>query len=226
MDVAHLIVGLGNPGPRYVCTPHNAGFAAVDLLHASCKGGEWTNRGGGVVATCRWRRESFAVLKPQEFMNLSGAPVVWWLRNLGLPVDRMVVLFDDLDLPFGAVRLRPGGGAGGHHGMESILEALGTGGFPRVRIGISDPLVPKHLKVDYLLSPLPPDRWEELVAGAKKAADAVKDAVAMGWGKAMSIHNAVPKLEPEPESPEAPKPKSPTKSKSSARPEPEPDPQP
>lgn len=190
MDASHLVVGLGNPGPRYVYTPHNAGFAAADLIHASCRGGDWVHRGGGFASPCRWRRESFALLKPQEFMNISGAPVAWWLKHLGLPPDRLVVLYDDLDLPFGSVRLRPAGGAGGHHGMESILETLGTGEFPRVRIGIADPEVPKHLKVDYLLSPLPPDRWDALAAGAKKAADALKDAIAMGWGKAMSIHNA------------------------------------
>jgi PTH1 family peptidyl-tRNA hydrolase len=157
-------------------------------------------------------------------MNLSGAPVAWWLNHLGLPVDRMVVLYDDLDLPFGTVRLRPAGGAGGHHGMESILETLGTGDFPRVRIGIADPLVPKHLKVDYLLSPLPDERWGDLVAGAKKAADAVKDAVAMGWGKAMSIHNATPKPAPEPGATEDPKPKPASRPEHPARPESEPDP--
>jgi peptidyl-tRNA hydrolase, PTH1 family len=198
MEASHLVVGLGNPGPRYVFTPHNAGFAAADLLHASSKGGEWVHRGGGFAAACRWRRDSFAVLKPQEFMNLSGAPVAWWLRHLGLPPERMVVIYDDLDLPFGAVKLRPAGGAGGHHGMESILETLGTGQFPRARIGIADPLIPKHLKVDYLLSPMAPDRWEELLRGAQKAADAVRDSLSMGWGKAMSIHNAAPKSEPEP----------------------------
>ena len=88
-------------------------------------------------------------------MNLSGEPVALWLRRTGLDLDRLMVCYDDLDLPFGQVRLRASGGAGGHHGMESILEHLGSGDFPRIRVGIKDPEVRKYQNVDYLLSPLP-----------------------------------------------------------------------
>jgi peptidyl-tRNA hydrolase, PTH1 family len=197
MECSFLIAGLGNPGPRYVCTPHNAGFAAADLLREKCRGGEWEPSGGGLVCHCRWRRVPFAVLKPQQFMNLSGESVICWIRRLQLPPERLVVLYDDLDLPFGSIRLRMSGGTGGHHGMESIQERLGTAAYPRVRIGIADPEVPKHEKVDYLLTPLAADRWEILQAGAEKAALAVRDALTMGWPKAMSLHNREIQANPE-----------------------------
>ena len=121
-------------------------------------------------------------------MNCSGEVVIHWLRKLGLPPARMVVIYDDLDLPFGALRLKPSGGAGGHHGMESIIERLG-GDFPRVRIGIADQTIPKARQVDYLLSPLALDRWDVLAAAAALAAEAVRESLSSGWAKAMSLYN-------------------------------------
>jgi PTH1 family peptidyl-tRNA hydrolase len=189
MDHTFLVAGLGNPGEEYHRSPHNAGFEVVERARALCKGPRFAVRGEAAISECRWRGHGFLLLKPLTYMNRSGVEVERWLRKTGLPLDRLVVCFDDLDLPFGQVRLRPSGGAGGHHGMESIQEHLGSGEYPRIRIGIKDPAVPKEENVDYLLTPLPEERWGELEAAAEAAAKALLDAVAHGFTAAMNRHN-------------------------------------
>lgn len=196
MAVEYLVAGLGNPGPRYDRSPHNAGFLVADRLRARARGPAFVRRGEAEVSLCRWRGNGFLVVKPQTFMNLSGRAVARLLREEDLPPQRLVVVFDDLDLPFGRVRLRAAGGTGGHHGMESIVEHLGTASFPRVRLGIQDPEVPKEGQVDYLLTPLPAPRYAILEAAAERAAEAVLDAVAAGFTAAMNRHN---RREPESE---------------------------
>jgi PTH1 family peptidyl-tRNA hydrolase len=189
MDHTFLVAGLGNPGEEYHRSPHNAGFEVVERARALCKGPRFAVRGEAAISECRWRGHGFLLLKPLTYMNRSGVEVERWLRKTGLPLDRLVVCFDDLDLPFGQVRLRPSGGAGGHHGMESIQEHLGSGEYPRIRIGIKDPAVPKEENVDYLLTPLPQEKWGELEAAAEAAAEALLDAVAHGFTAAMNRHN-------------------------------------
>ncbi len=195
MDADYLLVGLGNPGDQYVRSPHNAGFEVADKARALCRGPRFAVKGDAAVAQCRWRGRSVVLLKPLTYMNRSGVEVERWLRKTGLPQDRLVVCFDDLDLPFGLVRLRPSGGAGGHHGMESVLEHLGSGEFPRIRMGIKRPEVQKDENVDYLLSPLPDELWAELERAAERAARAALDAVAHGWQAAMNRHNRKKELE-------------------------------
>lgn len=189
MAAEYLVAGLGNPGPRYDRSPHNAGFLVADRLRALARGPSFSRRGEAEVSLCRWRGHGFLLAKPLTFMNLSGRAVARLLHEEDLPPERLVVVFDDLDLPFGRVRLRPSGGTGGHHGMESIVEHLGTTAFPRVRLGIQDPAVPKEGQVDYLLAPLPSDRFGILVEAAERAAQAVLDAVAGGFTAAMNRHN-------------------------------------
>jgi PTH1 family peptidyl-tRNA hydrolase len=197
MDADFLIVGLGNPGEQYIRSPHNAGFEVVDRTRALCRGPRFAVRGEAALSKCRWRGHAVLLLKPLCYMNRSGQEVDRWFRRTGLPLDRLIVCYDDLDLPFGQVRLRPGGGAGGHHGMESIIEHLGTGEFPRIRIGIRDPGVVKDENVDYLLSPLGDDRWDVLASAAETAAKAALDAVGSGWPQAMNRHNRRLKQESE-----------------------------
>ena len=189
MEHAFLVAGLGNPGEEYRRSPHNAGFEVVERARALCKGPRFAVRGEAAVSECRWRGHAFLLLKPLTYMNRSGVEVERWLRKTSLPTDRLVVCFDDLDLPFGQVRLRPSGGTGGHHGMESIQECLGSGEFPRIRIGIKDLTVPREENVDYLLSPLSEERWGEMEAAAEAAAKALLDAVAHGFTAAMNRHN-------------------------------------
>ena len=189
MALDFLVAGLGNPGEEYHRSPHNAGFEVVERARALCKGPRFAVRGDAALSQCRWRGHGFLLLKPLTYMNRSGVEVERWLRKSGLPADRLIVCFDDLDLPFGQVRLRPSGGAGGHHGMESILEHLGTDRFARIRVGIKVPDVAKEENVDYLLTPLSEERWEAMGEAAEMAAKALLDAVARGFTAAMNRHN-------------------------------------
>jgi PTH1 family peptidyl-tRNA hydrolase len=189
MDADFLLVGLGNPGGEYVQSPHNAGFEVADRVRAVCRGPRFCVKGNALLSACRWRGNSVLVLKPQTYMNLSGTEVAKWVSRVRLDLERLVVCYDDLDLPLGQVRMRPSGGAGGHHGMESILGHLGSGDFPRIRVGIKDPGISKEGHVDYLLSPLTEERWAVFEKATELAARAFLDAVHFGWHKAMSLHN-------------------------------------
>ncbi len=189
MSVDYLVAGLGNPEPRYDRSPHNAGFLVAEKVRGLSRGPRFTRDGEAEVSACRWRGRTFLLLKPMTYMNRSGIAVARLARRESLPSERVIVCYDDLDLPFGQVRLRLSGGAGGHHGMESILGELGTGDFPRVRLGIREETVEKEGQVDYLLSPLDPERHARLEEAAERAARAVLDAVAQGFPLAMNRHN-------------------------------------
>ncbi|MFT3884462.1 MAG: aminoacyl-tRNA hydrolase [Flavobacteriales bacterium] len=131
----YLIVGLGNPGPEYAGTRHNIGFQVLDAL-AGASGSVFSPARYGDVAELRHKGRTFILLKPATFMNLSGKAVRYWMEQEHVPADRVLVVADDLALPFGKVRLRGSGGAGGHNGLTSIIELIGTEDFPRLRFGI------------------------------------------------------------------------------------------
>jgi PTH1 family peptidyl-tRNA hydrolase len=131
-----IIVGLGNPGPKYVKTRHNVGFDVIDYL-AQQVGARLETRDHWAVFTVATIEEVGAVLaKPMTFMNLSGQAVASLSRQFGIPPDDILVVADDVDLPVGKVRMKPKGGPGGHNGHRSIIDALGTQEYPRIRIGI------------------------------------------------------------------------------------------
>ncbi len=189
MTLEYIVVGLGNPGNEYHRSPHNAGFEVVEKARALCKGPRFSRRGDAEFSPCRWRGHSLLLLKPLTYMNRSGLAVTRWMRGEGLPPDRMIVCYDDLDLPFGHIRLRHSGGAGGHHGMESIIEELGRKDFPRIRLGIAPSDVERDEQVDYLLTPLTGDRLESFDEAARLGGEAVLEAVAAGFPRAMNRYN-------------------------------------
>jgi len=137
MEPLHLIVGLGNPGADYAKTRHNAGFLLVEKLAEQRKSG-WTNERKFVARVARGEKlgKKFLLAEPQTFMNLSGETVGGLVKFYQLPLAQLLVAVDDADLPLGEIRLRPGGSSGGHHGLESIEQHLGTREFARLRIGI------------------------------------------------------------------------------------------
>ncbi|HNQ85192.1 MAG TPA: aminoacyl-tRNA hydrolase [Deltaproteobacteria bacterium] len=179
-----LIYGLGNPGGRYERNRHNVGFMVVD--HIARKWGISVKRmkvdvlcGSGRVAGVET-----TLAKPQTFMNLSGAP----LRMLHVDAEDLVVIHDDMDIPFGQVRIKKSGGTGGHKGLESIRGALGTGEFLRVRFGIGRP--PGDMDPsDYVLEDIPPVDREGLVEQIEKAASAVELCVRGEVTRAMNAFN-------------------------------------
>jgi PTH1 family peptidyl-tRNA hydrolase len=160
-----LIVGLGNPGQEYSKHRHNIGFRVVDAL-AGAHGLEFSRRKGAKARVAEGRIGGRAVIlaKPQTFMNLSGQAVGRLSRMRDIPPEFILVIYDDLDLPLGRLRLRPDGGSGGHKGMRSIIDALGTQSFPRLRVGIDRP--PGQVDpADYVLHPFD-DRQKPLLADA------------------------------------------------------------
>ena len=133
----YLIVGLGNIGDEYVGTRHNIGFMMLDAF-ADAQGATWADKRYGFVAKCRVKNAEMVLLKPSTYMNLSGNAVRYWLQQEKIPVENMLVLVDDLNLPFGTIRIRKQGSNGGHNGLGNIQSVLGTENYARVRFGIGN----------------------------------------------------------------------------------------
>ena len=135
-ESAYLIVGLGNPGKEYEATRHNIGFQAVDFLSGDWRAGSWASKFGGQLCDAKWQGKRVWLLKPMGYMNLSGGPVQQTAHFYKVGPENVVVICDDVNLPFGEVRIRAKGGAGGHNGLKSIQASLGTDGYVRVRLGV------------------------------------------------------------------------------------------
>ena len=188
LSPARLIVGLGNPGRRYVATLHNAGFLAIDRI-AESLGARWRAAAAASLATGEIGGRHVVLVKPMTFMNLSGDAVAPLYRKHADGPEDLVVLHDDLDLPAGAVRLKRGGGTGGHNGLRSLKERLGTADFLRIRVGIGRP--PAGVDpADYVLTPPAPGRGEAFDAAVDAAGGAFADIVRLGFDKAMARWNA------------------------------------
>jgi PTH1 family peptidyl-tRNA hydrolase len=146
--VAHVVAGLGNPGPRYRDTRHNVGQRVLDHLAPTLRAG-WRDEGWALVARGRWRDETVHLVKPQSFMNVTGGALATAVRRLHSDPADLIVVYDDIDLPLGTVRTRMKGSHGGHNGMRSVIEALGTAEIRRVKIGVGRPErkadVPDHV---------------------------------------------------------------------------------
>ena len=145
----YLIVGLGNIGDEYANTRHNIGFMMVDAF-AESKNATWEDKRYGFVARCRAKSAEIILLKPSTYMNLSGNAVRYWLQQEKIPVENMLVLVDDLNLPFGSIRMRKQGSNGGHNGLGHIQQVLGTQNYARLRFGIGNDF-PKGAQVDFVL---------------------------------------------------------------------------
>ena len=185
-----LIVGLGNPGIEYQFTPHNMGFLAIDHIAAAC--GVRVNNRHCRAQTARARIAGHEVVlaKPETYMNLSGASVAELVREYeAQPEQDLVLLYDELDLPFGTIRVRPRGRSAGHNGMQSVIAALGTQELTRVRMGIG-PDYPVGDGAKYVLSQLKKSQLEVVDRMLDQAADAVRVILADGVQAAMNQFNA------------------------------------
>jgi PTH1 family peptidyl-tRNA hydrolase len=146
----YLIVGLGNIGPEYQHTKHNIGFDIVDNL-AQDAGVRFTNKRYGAIADLSVKNKHLTLLKPSTYMNLSGLAVRYWMQAENIPLENLLVVVDDLSLPFGKLRLSPGGSDGGHNGLKHIQQTLNTDRFARLRFGIGNDYLKGH-QIDYVLS--------------------------------------------------------------------------
>lgn len=187
-DDRQLVVGLGNPGPRYAGTRHNAGFMVVDLLAERIGGRFKAHRSRCDVVEGRLAGNPVVLAKPKSYMNESGGPVVAVARFYKVPVERITVVHDDLDLPFGSLRLKRGGGDGGHNGLRSTTSALGSKEYARVRFGIGRP-PGRQDPADYVLRDFSSAERKELDFLVDRAADAVEALLADGIEPAQNKFN-------------------------------------
>lgn len=182
-----LIVGLGNPGAEYAETRHNAGFMTLDRLadeagvrFASCRYGD--------MATLRVKNCELMLLKPSTFMNLSGTAVRWWMNHEKLPLENLLVVVDDLAIPFGTIRLRTRGSDAGHNGLKNIAAELGTQNYARLRFGVGCDFA-RGAQIDFVLGKFPPEEKRELPGILDRACDCIKAFCLSGAGFAMTHYN-------------------------------------
>ncbi len=185
---AHVVVGLGNPGAQYETTRHNVGFMVVDALAARLKSGVWRRAGRSLVDEALLEGRRLLLAKPQTFMNRSGKAVEELLAVEEAPCPRLLVVHDDLDLPLGRLRIRDGGGHGGHNGLRSILEILGTGAFVRLKVGIGRPAEGEGV-TEHVLSPFEAGEQAVLPGVLLRATDAVESIILEGPERAMNRFN-------------------------------------
>ena len=188
-SVSWLLVFLGNPGPKYECTRHNAGFMTADAMAKKLGVSINKSRFKALTASAEINGEKVLLMKPQTFMNLSGEAVGEAARFYKVPSDHVIVVSDEVSLPLGKLRVRMKGSAGGHNGLKSIIASLGSDNFPRVRIGVGAPPHPDYDMADWVLSVFRNQDLEDMLAAADKAAEAVITYVTDGPERAMNRFN-------------------------------------
>ena len=184
-----IVVGLGNPGRRYEGTRHNVGFMAAEEFLKRHGRGEIRFERDALVSDARWAGESVLVARPQSFMNLSGPPIASLCRAYRAGVEDVVVAYDDADLPFGQIRVRPDGRPAGHRGIASLVEALGTEEIARVRLGIGRPEGTKGALASHVLATFEPEEHGSLREMIGEAADAIEVLLRDGVRIAMNRYN-------------------------------------
>ena len=187
--MARMVVGLGNPGPEYERTRHNAGFLTVSLLGERLGASYWKDEHGARTAVVRFGEEDLLLAMPQTFMNKSGRSLRRLLDAYDTPLQDMVVVHDDIDLPEGTVRAKSGGGHGGHNGLRSLVDDLGSGDFLRVRVGVGRP-PGRQDPADYVLEPLGRRGFELIESVVPAAAQCVIHVLEYGVESAMREFNA------------------------------------
>jgi len=186
-----LVIGLGNPGPRYESTRHNVGQLVVDEL-AARRGEAWRAHKANARVAETWLRPGgpkVILAKPNSFMNVSGGPVAGLVRFYGVEPDRVVIVHDELDIPFDTIKLKVGGGHGGHNGVRDVAKALDTPDFPRVRVGIGRPQG-RQDAADWVLDPFGATERKTLPILVSDAADAVEQLIGEGLLSAQQKHHA------------------------------------
>jgi PTH1 family peptidyl-tRNA hydrolase len=184
----YLLIGLGNPGREYRDNRHNLGFMVIDRLIVRLNARGMKVQSKAIVTTASYEERKLILAKPQTYMNLSGQSAQGLLNFYKIPMENMLIAHDDLDIPFGTIRIRPGGGPGGQKGMASTIEQLGTKDFPRLRMGIGRP--PGRMNPsDYVLQNFSREEMKILSEIVDRAAEAALTFVIEGLNKAMNKYN-------------------------------------
>ena len=195
----YLVVGLGNIGAEYASTRHNMGFMVLDAWAQASNVLFKTDR-YGQVAEVSYKGRWFVLLKPSTYMNLSGNAVRYWMQQLHLPLENLIVISDDINLPFGTLRMRTGGSSGGHNGLEDIARKLESDQWTRIRVGIGNDFA-RGRQVDYVLGDLSPEEMAAVPELSARIIQAIKDISTIGVARAMNTLNTRPKTTPSAENP-------------------------
>ncbi|WP_439181807.1 aminoacyl-tRNA hydrolase [Carboxylicivirga taeanensis] len=183
----YLIVGLGNIGEEYEQTRHNVGFEVLDAI-AKSNNVKFEEARYGAVATYKFKARNMLLLKPNTYVNLSGKAINYWMQKEKIPLSNLLVVVDDLALPFGTLRLKAKGGDAGHNGLKSIQSTLGTASYSRLRFGIGNEFS-KGRQVDFVLGRWSDEEWSALLERVKVAEDIVNAFATVGAAQAMSQFN-------------------------------------
>jgi PTH1 family peptidyl-tRNA hydrolase len=186
--VKYLIVGLGNIGEEYKNTRHNVGFKILDALAGASNLVFDVNKRYGAVAEYRFKGRTFLLLKPATYMNLSGNAVRYWMQKENIELENVLIVVDDIALPFGAIRVKGKGGDAGHNGLKHIIEILGTNEFARVRFGIGNEFS-KGLQVDYVLGEWSSEELTTLTERMEKVVQIIKSFGTVGLARTMNQFN-------------------------------------
>lgn len=186
----YLVAGLGNIGAEYASTRHNLGFMVLDAW-AQASNVTFSTERYGDVAQVSFKGRKFYLLKPSTFMNLSGGAVRYWMNKLKLPKENLVVVCDDINLPFGTVRMRKSGSDGGHNGLKDIEACLETNQWARIRVGVGNEFS-RGAQVDYVLGDFSPEQKEALPAICDKVIEGLKNFSTIGPDRAMNLLNTRP----------------------------------
>lgn len=183
-----IVVGLGNPGPQYVGNRHNVGYLVAEILADRVGGNFKAHKARADVVETRFDDDRVVLAKPRSYMNESGGPVAGLRDFFKAPAERLIVVHDELDLPYGAIRLKLGGGDNGHNGLKSLRRSLGTGDFYRVRLGIGRP-PGRQDPADWVLRDFSAAEQKEIDLHLERAADAVEALIADGLASAQNTYN-------------------------------------
>lgn len=184
----YLIVGLGNPGEKYADTRHNVGFEVLDQLVSDKENVSFSVNRLGDMATYKYKGRTLLLLKPSTFMNLSGKAVNYWMQQEKIPIERTLIITDDLALPFGKLRMKGKGSDGGHNGLKDIIHVLNTTKFPRLRFGVGADFS-KGQQVDYVLGDWNDTERETLNERISVAHEFIKSFVTVGIDRTMNLWN-------------------------------------
>lgn len=187
--VEWLVAGLGNPGMQYEGTRHNAGFAAADRIAEKCGAAFEKHKFDAVWSLCELGGKRILLAKPQTFMNNSGRAVLQLSSFYKIPADRIIIMYDDISLPVGGLRVRTHGSHGGHNGMRDITEVMGTEKIMRVRIGVGQKPRPDYDLADWVLGRLPEEQLDDFNRAVERAGEAVEEIICRGAERAMNKYN-------------------------------------
>lgn len=184
-----LIVGLGNPGPKYLLTRHNVGFICLDRYVDSLNLSGWSTQEKALLLKIKGQENELFLAKPQTYMNLSGESVQPLMAYYKIPLENLIVLHDEIDIPFGKLRIQKNRGAGGHNGLKSINERLGTQDYARIKIGVGRPPHPEMNVADYVLQNFSSEEQTQLPDFLDTVGDALDALITVGLDRASSNFN-------------------------------------